>query len=86
MEREILDYNENNFAICNENKLSSESSVSDTVNKFMDKGFEVTEAIKMTLILSGSKDYTEAQDRFLNEFEGDFTILFKVIDILENYY
>ena len=40
----------------------------------------------MTLILAGSKTFIDAQDRFLIEFGGNFTVLYKCIDILVEYY
>ena len=40
----------------------------------------------MTLILSGAKSLLDAQDRFLIEFKGDFNVLYRCIDILEDYY
>ena len=33
-----------------------------------------------------SKTFIDAQDRFLIEFGGNFTVLYKCIDILEEYY
>lgn len=56
------------------------------IDKFIEKGFESKTAIKMTLILIGAKSFIDAQDRFLIEFGGDFTVLYKCIDILEEYY
>ena len=56
------------------------------IDKFIEKGFRAKTAIKMTLILAGSKSLLDAQDRFLIEFGGNFTILYRCIDILEDYY
>ncbi len=56
------------------------------IDKFIDKGFRTETAIRMTLILAGAKSLLEAQDRFLIEFGGDFTVLYRCIDILEDYY
>ena len=56
------------------------------IDKFIEKGFKTQTAIKMTLILSGAKSLLDAQDRFLIEFKGDFNVLYRCIDILEDYY
>lgn len=56
------------------------------IDKFIKKGFRPKTAIKMTLILAGAKSLLDAQDRFLIEFGGNFTVLYRCIDILEEYY
>ena len=53
---------------------------------FIEKGFRPNTAIKMTLILVGAKSLLDAQDRFLIAFEGNFTILYRCIDVIEDYY
>lgn len=60
--------------------------VDNMIDKFIKKGFSTKTAIKMTLILAGSKSFLDAQDRFLIEFGGDFTVLYRCIDILGDYY
>ncbi len=67
-------------------ELFNEDDIDNMIDKFMEKGFRAKTAIKMTLILSGSKSLLDAQDRFLMEFGGNLTVLYKCIDILENYY
>lgn len=66
--------------------FEEEDEVDNMIDKFIEKGFRAKTAIKMTLILAGSKSLLDAQDRFLIEFGGNFTILYKCIDILEDYY
>lgn len=56
------------------------------IDKFIEKGFRTKTAIKMTLILAGSKSLLDAQDRFLIEFGGNFTVLYRCIDLIEEYY
>lgn len=67
-------------------ELFEEDEVDNMIDKFIEKGFRAKTAIKMTLILAGSKSLLDAQDRFLIEFGGNFTILYRCIDILEDYY
>lgn len=66
--------------------FEEEDEVDNMIDKFIEKGFRAKTAIKMTLILAGSKSLLDAQDRFLIEFGGNFTILYRCIDILEDYY
>lgn len=66
--------------------FDEEDEVDNMIDKFIDKGFRAKTAIKMTLILAGSKSLLDAQDRFIREFGGNFTILYRCIDILEDYY
>ena len=66
--------------------FEEEDEVDNMIDKFREKGFRAKTAIKMTLILAGSKSLLDAQDRFLIEFGGNFTILYRCIDILEDYY
>lgn len=66
--------------------LFKEDDVDNIIDKFIEKGFKSKTAIKMTLILSGAKSFIDAQDRFLIEFGGNFTVLYKCIDILKEYY
>lgn len=66
--------------------FEEEDEVDNMIDKFIEKGFRAKTAIKMTLILAGSKYLLDAQDRFLIEFGGNFTILYRCIDILEDYY
>ena len=67
-------------------QLFNEDDVDNMIDKFIKKGFKTKTAIKMTLILSGAKSLLDAQDRFLIEFSGNFTVLYRCIDILEDYY
>lgn len=67
-------------------KLFNENDVDNMIDKFIAKGFKTKTAIKMTLILAGAKSMLDAQDRFLIEFGGNFTVLYRCIDILEDYY
>ena len=67
-------------------ELFEEDEVENMIDKFIEKGFKTKTAIKMTLLLAGSKTFLEAQDRFLIEFGGNFTVLYKCLDILEDYY
>lgn len=67
-------------------ELFKEDEVDDMIDKFIQKGFRLKTAIKMTLILAGSKTLLDAQDRFLMVFGGNFTVLYRCIDILESYY
>ena len=85
----------NLFANCTDYKIELISSISELfkdndednmIDKFIAKGFRPKTAVKMTLILAGSKTFIDAQDRFLIEFGGNFTVLYKCIDILEEYY
>ncbi|MCI5629998.1 MAG: PIN domain-containing protein [Clostridiales bacterium] len=80
---------------CTDYKIELISSISELfkdndednmIDKFIAKGFRPKTAVKMTLILAGSKTFIDAQDRFLIEFGGNFTVLYKCIDILEEYY
>lgn len=66
--------------------FEEEDEVDNMIDKFIEKGFRAKTAIKMTLILAGAKSLLDAQDRFLIEFGGNFTILYRCIDILEDYY
>ncbi|MPM62954.1 hypothetical protein SDC9_109832 [bioreactor metagenome] len=66
--------------------LFKEDDVDNIIDKFIEKGFRPKTAIKMTLILAGAKTLLDAQDRFLMEFGGNFTVLYRCIDILEYYY
>ncbi len=66
--------------------FEEDDEVDNMIDKFIEKGFRAKTAIKMTLILAGSKSLLDAQDRFLIEFGGNFTILYRCIDILEDYY
>lgn len=66
--------------------FEEEDEVDNMIDKFIEKGFRAKTSIKMTLILAGSKSLLDAQDRFLIEFGGNFTILYRCIDILEDYY
>ena len=66
--------------------FEDDDEVDNMIDKFIQKGFRAKTAIKMTLILSGSKSLLDAQDRFLMEFGGNFTILYRCIDILEDYF
>lgn len=66
--------------------FEEEDEVDNMIDRFIEKGFRAKTAIKMTLILAGSKSLLDAQDRFLIEFGGNFTILYRCIDILEDYY
>lgn len=66
--------------------LFKEDDVDNIIDKFIEKGFRPKTAIKMTLILAGAKTLLDAQDRFLMEFGGNFTVLYRCIDILEDYY
>lgn len=67
-------------------QLFNENDVDNMIDKFIAKGFKTKTAIKMTLILAGAKSMLDAQDRFLIEFGGNFTVLYRCIDILEDYY
>ncbi|MCC3869082.1 PIN domain-containing protein [Terrisporobacter mayombei] len=67
-------------------ELFKEDDVDNIIDKFIEKGFRSKTAIKMTLILAGAKSLLDAQDRFLMEFGGNFTVLYRCIDILEDYY
>lgn len=67
-------------------ELFKDDDVDNMIDKFIKKGFSTKTAIKMTLILAGSKSFLDAQDRFLIEFGGDFTLLYRCIDILGDYY
>ena len=67
-------------------ELFKDDEVDNIIDKFIEKGFRLKTAIKMTLILSGAKSFIDAQDRFLMEFGGNFTVLYKCIDILKEYY
>ena len=67
-------------------QLFNEDDVDNMIDKFIEKGFKAKTAIKMTLILVGAKSLLDAQDRFLIEFGGNFTVLYRCIDILEDYY
>lgn len=67
-------------------ELFEEDGVDNMIDKFIERGFRSKTAIKMTLILCGAKSFIEAQDRFLIEFGGNFTVLYRCIDILEEYY
>ena len=67
-------------------ELFKDDEVDNIIEKFIEKGFRTKTAIKMTLILSGAKSFIDAQDRFLMEFGGNFTVLYQCIDILEEYY
>ena len=67
-------------------ELFKEDDVDNIIDKFIEKGFRPKTAIKMTLILAGAKSLLDAQDRFLMEFGGNFTVLYRCIDILEDYY
>ena len=67
-------------------KLFNENDVDNMIDKFIAKGFKTKTSIKMTLILAGAKSLLDAQDRFLIEFGGNFTVLYRCIDILEDYY
>lgn len=66
--------------------FQEEDDVDNMIDKFIKKGFRPKTAIKMTLILAGAKSLLDAQDRFLIEFGGNFTVLYRCIDILEEYY
>lgn len=66
--------------------LFQENGVDNMIDKFIEKGFRPNTAIKMTLILVGAKSLLDAQDRFLIAFEGNFTILYRCIDVIEDYY
>ncbi len=66
--------------------LFKDNDEDNMIDKFIAKGFRPKTAVKMTLILAGSKTFIDAQDRFLIEFGGNFTVLYKCIDILEEYY
>lgn len=66
--------------------FEEDDEVDNMIDRFIEKGFRAKTAIKMTLILAGSKSLLDAQDRFLIEFGGNFTILYRCIDILEDYY
>lgn len=67
-------------------ELFKDGDVDNMIDKFIEKGFRPKTAIKMTLILCGAQSLLEAQDRFLIEFGGNFTVLYRCIDILEDYY
>lgn len=67
-------------------ELFKEDDVDNIIDKFIEKGFRPKTAIKMTLILAGAKSLLDAQDRFLMEFGGNFTVLYRCVDILEDYY
>ena len=67
-------------------QLFNENDVDNMIDKFIAKGFKTKTAIKMTLILAGANSMLDAQDRFLIEFGGNFTVLYRCIDILEDYY
>lgn len=67
-------------------ELFKDDDVDNIIDKFIEKGFRPKTAIKMTLILAGAKCLLDAQDRFLMEFGGNFTVLYRCIDILEDYY
>lgn len=67
-------------------QLFEDDDMEDMIDKFIEKGFRAKTAIKMTMILSRSKTFLEAQDLFLMEFSGNFNILFKCIDVIEGYY
>lgn len=58
--------------------FEEEDEVDNMIDKFIEKGFRAKTAIKMTLILAGSKSLLDAQDRFLIEFGGNFTILYRL--------
>lgn len=66
--------------------LLQDDDVDNIIDKFIEKGFRPKTAIKMTLILSGAKSLLDAQDRFLIEFGGNFTVLYRCIDVIEDYY
>ena len=66
--------------------FEEDDEVDNMIDKFIEKGFRAKTAIKMTLILAGSKSLLDAQDKILIEFGGNFTILYRCIDILEDYY
>lgn len=66
--------------------FQEDDDVDNMIDKFIKKGFRPKTAIKMTLILAGAKSLLDAQDRFLIEFGGNFTVLYRCIDILEEYY
>ena len=66
--------------------LFQDDGVDNMIDKFIEKGFRPKTAIKMTLILSGANCLLDAQDRFLMEFGGNFTILYRCIDVIEYYY
>lgn len=72
--------------INNISELFKEDDMDNMIDRFIKKGFRSKTAIKMTLILCGAKSLLEAQDRFLIEFGGNFTVLYRCIDILEDYY
>ena len=55
-------------------ELFKDDEVDNIIEKFIEKGFRTKTAIKMTLILSGAKSFIDAQDRFLMEFGGNFTV------------
>lgn len=67
-------------------QLFQDDDVDNMIEKFIEKGFRPKTAIKMTLILAGSKSLLDAQDRFLIEFGGNFTVLYRCIDLIEEYY
>lgn len=67
-------------------ELFQEDDVDNLIDKFVEKGFRPKTAIKMTLILSGASSLLDAQDRFLMEFGGNFAVLYKCIDLIEEYY
>ncbi len=66
--------------------FEEDDDVDNIIDKFIERGFRPKTAIKMTLILAGAKSLLDAQDRFLIEFGGNFTVLYRCIDILEEYY
>lgn len=56
------------------------------IDKIIQRGFGLNNAIRITLIMAGSNNLLDAQDRLIVEFNGDFNLLYKCIDILEYYY
>ncbi len=66
--------------------LYKNESIDLTIDKFVNKGFRLKTAMKMSLILINSINISCAKDIFLKEFGFNQTILDKCMDILNDYY
>ena len=66
--------------------LYKNESIDLTIDKFINKGFRLKTAMKMSLILINSINISCAKDIFLKEFGFNQTILDKCMDILNDYY
>ncbi|MEG1059891.1 MAG: hypothetical protein RRY11_04945 [Terrisporobacter sp.] len=76
----------NNTKILNKDSSSMNFNTDDIIDIFMSRSFDKKTSAKITLILYVSPTLLEAQDMMLIEFKGDFEVINKCMDIIENYY